>query len=258
MINKKSLRNSLKKFKKNKPFDHCVVDNFLTDDILKKIIKEFPKYDENNWHVYKNQLEDKKTLNAWYLMSENTYALFQYLNSYNFVKLLSKELNVNLISDSGLHGGGLHTHGNGGKLNPHLDYSIHPKIGFERFLNLIIYISPNLKEKHGGHLGFWKHNKKLNAPDELVKEIFPKLNRAIIFRTNQNSWHGLSRPLTLPKGVFRNSLAIYYLKKPSKNAVKRARALYAPQKEQIGNKEIEKLIKLRSGLSTAKTVYKIK
>ena len=64
MINKKSLRNSLKKFKRNKPFDHCVVDNFLTDDILKKIIKEFPKYDQNNWHVYKNQLEDKKTLNA--------------------------------------------------------------------------------------------------------------------------------------------------------------------------------------------------
>lgn len=258
MINKKNLKESLKKFKGNKPFDHCVVDDFLSKNTLKKIIKDFPKYNSNNWHIYKNKLEEKKTINSWHLMPEYTYNLFQYLNSYEFVKFLSKEIKVNLISDSGLHGGGWHCHGNGGNLNPHLDYSIHPKIKLERFLNLIIYVSPNIKEKHGGHLGFWKHNKKLNAPDDLAKEFFPKLNRAVIFRTNQNSWHGLSKPLSLPRGVYRNSLAIYYLKKPSKNAVIRGKALFAPRKEQMEDKEIQNLIKLRSGTNTAKSVYRSK
>ena len=31
-----------------------------------------------------------------------------------------------------------------------------------------------IKEKHGGHLGFWNHNSDLNCPGNLVKEIFPK------------------------------------------------------------------------------------
>ena len=67
MINKKYLKESLKKFKGNKPFDHCVVDDFLSKNTLKKIIKDFPKYNSNNWHIYKNKLEEKKTINSWHL-----------------------------------------------------------------------------------------------------------------------------------------------------------------------------------------------
>jgi len=31
-------------------------------------------------------------------------------------------------------------HAAGGNLNPHLDYSIHPKMGLQRKLNVIIYL----------------------------------------------------------------------------------------------------------------------
>ena len=76
-------------------------------------MNEFPKFDSKDWHVYKNALEDKKTINSWYMMPKNTYTLFQYFNSNEFVSLLSRELSISLYPDSGLHGGGWHCHGDG-------------------------------------------------------------------------------------------------------------------------------------------------
>ena len=115
-----------------------------------------------------------------------------------------------------MHGGGWHIHANNGNLNPHLDYTIHPKMKYQRRLNLIIYLEQTYREKYGGHLGFWSHDKINNLPKHLCKEIFPKFNRAIIFDTSQNSWHGLSTPVKLPKNKFRKSIAVYYLSKPKK------------------------------------------
>ena len=53
----------------------------------------------------------------------------------------------------------------GGNLNPHMDFSIHPKIKLERFLNIIICES-DIKEAHGEHLGLWEHDSK-NIPKAL-------------------------------------------------------------------------------------------
>jgi len=256
MINKKALKKALLSFKGNKPFDHCIIENFLVEETLKNIINEFPDYDSEIWLDYKNPLEDKKTSNAWYRMPEHTYSLFQYLNSNDFTNFLSKEIGEELYADYGLHGGGWHCHSDGGNLNPHMDYSIHPKIKLERFLNIIIYVSPDIKEAHGGHLGLWEHDSKNIQPGNLSKEIFPKCNRAILFNTTQNSWHGMSRQLSLPKGIYRSSLAIYYLRKPSKDADKRGKALFAPRENQKNNKEIAELIKLRSDTKTASQAYK--
>ena len=58
MLNLRNLRKALKEFKKNKPFDHCIVDDFGGIN-FKENSKEFPKFDSKDWHVYKNALEDK-------------------------------------------------------------------------------------------------------------------------------------------------------------------------------------------------------
>ena len=52
---------------------------------------------------------------------------------------------------------------------------------------------------------------KNNCPNKLEKIIKPKFNRAILFDTTQNSWHGLVNPVNTKKNIFRKSLAIYYL-----------------------------------------------
>ena len=81
------------------------------------------------------------------------YSTFCYLNSTPFILKLKKITGIKkLYPDVGLHGGGLHIHGNGDKLNIHLDYSIHPKLKLQRKLNLIIYLGEGWDASWGGEL----------------------------------------------------------------------------------------------------------
>ena len=118
-------------------------------------------------------------------------------------------------------------------------------MNIQRRLNLIIYLENSYKPHYGGHLGFWEHDSKSCLPGKLKKEIFPKFNRAVIFDTSQNSWHGLSRPISLPQKVYRKSIAIYYLCKPQNKHLKNKRALFAPRDDQKKSKSLLKLIKMR-------------
>ena len=245
ILNLNHIKKTLKIFHKD-PFDYCIIDNFFTSQSALKLCNSFPKYSSDIWHVYKSKIEDKKTCNNWNNFDNFTYEVFRQLNSQSFVELISKSIKTELFPDPGLHGGGWHIHANNGNLNPHLDYSIHPKTNLQRRINLIIYLEKNYKVKFGGHLGLWKHDKEKNQPSVLVKEVYPKFNRAIIFDTSQDSWHGLSRKINLPKNIFRKSIAIYYLCSPEKKHLSNKRALFAPRNNQKDSKEILKLIKIRS------------
>jgi Rps23 Pro-64 3,4-dihydroxylase Tpa1-like proline 4-hydroxylase len=256
MIDVENLKAGLANFKNAKPFDHAVVDNFFPNDIARELEKEFLSYESDKWFVYDNQIEHKKALNDWNAFPGLTYKVLSYLNSDEFRKVLSSYVGVDLFADNGLHGGGWHIHGSGGNLNPHLDYSIHPKLGLQRKLNIIIYLSSGLKEEHGGHLGLWSHDPVTNNPGTLISEISPVFNRAVIFDTTQNSWHGMSRQLAVPPGVYRKSLAIYYLCKPDVNADKRMRALFAPRENQKNQPEVLDLIRKRSDVEASVQVYR--
>lgn len=212
---------------KNSPFDHCIIDNFLVDP--ETIESEFLSYDSPEWVEYNNIVQHKKVNCDWFLFPKYTYQLISYLNSPEFVDILSKYTGCKLYSDPGLHAGGWHIHSKGGSLNPHLDYSMHPKLPLQRKLNLIIYLSKDLKEEHGGHLGLWSGK---DTPDKLVKEIAPIFNRAVIFDVGDNAWHGLSRICNVPNGTYRKSIAIYYLTDLQKNTNHRSRALFSLVGEQ--------------------------
>ena len=228
------------------PFYHYFIDNFLDSERAKIISQEFLDYNSNTWFFYNNPLENKKTCNNWYYFGPETYKLFTYLNSKEFISHLQKITGIkNLYPDIGLHGGGLHIHGRGGKLNIHLDYSIHPKLKLQRKLNLILYLGENWNPEWGGGLELWSHNKQTNRPDKKIVTIDNVFNRAVLFDTTQNSWHGFPDPLTCPEGKYRKSLAVYYLTDPPEGTDPRPRALYSPTKEQENNPEILKLIEER-------------
>ncbi|WP_263367664.1 2OG-Fe(II) oxygenase [Edaphobacter bradus] len=241
-------------FDSGDPFRHIVIDNFLREDVARAVAEEFPEFDGPAWSVYNNAIEVKKALNHWDRFPKNTYALFNFLNSDEFVAEMSKLAGVKLWADPGLHGGGWHSHAAGGKLNTHLDYSIHPKLGLERILNLIVYVAPDWREEYGGALGLWADNN--GAPGELRKQISCMFNRAVIFDTSQRSWHGLPEPVTCPPGRARNSLAVYYLCEPRESAADRGRALFAPHGEQANDPGVLELIKLRSQVNTSQSVYR--
>lgn len=237
-------------FLHNQPFNHVIIDNFFTSRIAADLVSEFPDYNSDIWSVYyNNALENKKTCNHWNVFPAATYSVFNYLCSTEFTDNLKVLVNNhNLIPDVGLHGGGWHAHTTSGKLNIHLDYSIHPKLKLQRHYNIIIYLTPEWDSSWGGGLEFWSHNAETNQPLDLVRTIENRFNRAVIFDTTQNSWHGLPKDLVCPPGQVRRSLAMYYVSDPAQSANPRPRALFAPYGDQHKDPMVLDLIKRRAAI----------
>jgi Rps23 Pro-64 3,4-dihydroxylase Tpa1-like proline 4-hydroxylase len=231
----------------DEPFTHCVFDNFLNEDLANRLSDEFEDFNSDRWYTYENPLEVKKTIHDWYCFPSNTYQFLSYLNSSTFIDELKKITGTeSLYPDQGLHGAGWHIHGKGGKLNVHLDYEIHPKLNLLRKYNLIYYLSKDWKPEWGGNLQFWSHDAENNLPKEKVVTVDCKFNRAVLFDASQNSWHGFPEPIDCPEGVYRKSIAMYYLSDVPENIENRKRALYSPTEEQKNSVEIIELIKKRT------------
>ena len=256
MINIDALKNAAAEWREAIPFPHFHVDDFFETDIAKQLEAEMPDFDSEIWHEYGNAIEVKKVCNNWNAFPSVTYRIFSYLNSNDFVSLLGRTLfNDDILSsDFGLNGGGWHIHSRGGKLNTHLDYSLHPKTRQQRKLNIIVYLNSSWQECWGGALGLWG-NESDKAPGPLVKQITPKFNRAVVFDTTCNSWHGLPDPIDCPNRQFRKSLAVYYMTSPSESADTRGKALFAPTESQKNNSEVLDLIAKRSDVRTASSVW---
>lgn len=245
MFNPNTLDKVLSTPIETEPFNHIVIDDFFNESFANALAEEFPDYNDDRWYRYDNPIEVKRTMNFWDRFPKLTYNAFWFLCSQNFSDILSRKIGKQLYADYGLNGGGWHMHGNNGKLNIHQDYSIHPKIPLQRKLNIIIYLSKDWNPEWGGGLEFWSHDSEKNRAKEMVKRIDVKFNRAVIFDTTQNSWHGLPEKLTCPDGVYRKSLAIYYLQEPDESVEMRSKAWYAPYKEQENDQSILEFIEKR-------------
>lgn len=257
-INLNNFSKKLIGFNSKKPFPYTVIDNFFKKSIAKKLEKEFLSFGDKNLHIYNNYCEIKKSSNNWNLFPPLTYKIFTFLNSSEMLEVMSKKLRISkLFSDYGLHGGGWHMMGKNGKLNPHLDYANHPKINTQRKLNLIIFLTSGWKKSWGGETSFYLKNlKNKNMPGNISQKIYPKFNRAILFDVSKYGWHSVEK---VKFNKVRKSIATYYLiPLKEKKLINRQKALYAPVRNQIGNKKILKFIKIRSSSKTFSKVYKTK
>lgn len=257
MICLEAIKKASEGWENNEPFPHCVVDGFFDESLARKLESEFPPFNSDVWYQYESPLEVKRACNNWNLFPENTYQVFTLFNSNHFVNFLADCFfgGKKLYADHGLNGGGWHAHGKGGKLNTHLDYSMHPKLHLQRKMNIIVYLNASWQPGWGGELGFWG-SESSDFPGRLIKSIEPKFNRAVIFDTTCNSWHGLPDALACPDDHFRRSLAVYYLAEPVENADARGKALFAPSELQKDDNKIIELIRLRASSATASQVYK--
>ena len=258
MINEFDYDKLSKEFEEGKPFRHVIIDNFFDDETALKLSNEFPDYnDEKLWAIYNNPIEKKKLTPNWGLFPPTTYRAFTLMNTPEFVEKVKKITGIpNLVADYGMHGGGWHVHTRGGKLNIHKDYSIHPKLGMERRINIIIYLSPDWNEEWGGGLELWSHDAENNKPKECVTKVYNKFNRAVLFDTAQNSWHGLPTETVCPEGVYRKSLAIYYVSEARDCAEPNDRAHFAPHGEQANDQKVLDLIEKRSNTKTSGDIFR--
>jgi Rps23 Pro-64 3,4-dihydroxylase Tpa1-like proline 4-hydroxylase len=188
------------------PFEHIVIDNFLNDTYANTLHDLFPeKFD--NWYTYENPIEVKYTYDDIDKIELPTKNYFYYLSSNTMIDIFRKLTNIHdLTFDEYLHGAGLHCHPNYGRLNVHLDYEKHPITNKERRLNIILFLTKNWNQEWNGQNELWdKDVQKCVVKTDII------FNRAIIFKTNDISWHGLHSPIKCPENIFRKSLAYYYV-----------------------------------------------
>jgi hypothetical protein len=213
--------------------------------------ENFPE-DFENWHSYNNPLEVKYANDNIDTMSEKINNYFYILSTSEMINIFSKLTNIkNLEYDPYLHGAGLHAHPNRGRLNIHLDYEKHPKLfNKERRLNIILFLNKEWNDQWNGDNQLWdKHMKKC------VVKTYPKFNRAVIFKTNDISWHGLPEILNCPEETYRKTLAYYYVSplmsklkidKFGNNGVGyRTKATFIKRPQDEYNEKIDKLYKIR-------------
>ena len=207
-------------FLKAEPYQHIIIPNFLSDEYAGLIHDNFPtNIVDKEWHEYNNPIEYKFANDTLNTMPRCIKKLFNLLSCKEIIDKFSKLSNIeNIEFDPFLHGAGLHIYPQKGKLDIHLDYEKHPYLEKERRLNIILYMNKNWKKEWKGDTELWDKDMK-----ECVVKSPVKFNTAIIFKTNEVSWHGLPEEINCPKDVYRKSIAYYYLTpletKPNSNII---------------------------------------
>ena len=229
---------------------HVCIDGFLSEEAATALRAAFPPGDAPLWHVYDNPLEKKRACSDTARMPPCLRKALCALCGPTVVEAVRRISGVarheELQADPYCHGGGLHSHGVGDKLDLHLDYSRHPLSGLERRLNLIVYLTHEWDASYGGALELWAPGAADPAvPGVLQSALLPRFNRAVLFSTTAPSFHGFPAPLACPPDARRNSLALYYLTPPRPGAPERRKARYVATPGQPHDPELERLRTLR-------------
>jgi 2OG-Fe(II) oxygenase superfamily len=215
-----------RQFRDNQPYPHVHLKDFLEPEIAAQMAAEFPDMTTDAWTRYKHQNENKLGLAKREMFPLLLGEVVDELNSPDFVDWLSRLTGIDgLVSDDMLEGGGLHQSGVGGFLNVHTDFSNHHyHKHWRRQVNLILYLNPGWEEQWGGALELWDREMR-----NCIVKVPPLFNDALIFRTDEISYHGFPDPLRCPEGESRKSLALYYYTEEDGPEVKMRSTDYRPR-----------------------------
>jgi len=197
------------------PFPHLVIDDFLSDALCNRLLAEFPAFENGcavNEHGRpggKAVFERVRTLGPAFSEVDDL------IQTRQFLELIGDITGINeLLYDPDYIGGGTHENRANQELDPHIDFNFHPRRGWHRRLNLIVYLNPVWEDCWGGalelHADPWRRDSH-----EGLKTVLPLKNRCVIFETSERSWHGFRR-ITPPSGhssLSRRSFAIYLYSK---------------------------------------------
>jgi len=191
----------------NQPFPHVHLENFLEPEVARELMTEFPEPDSHAWIQYKHQNENKLGLPRREMFPRRIGHVVDELNSPEFLAWLTELTGIEgLVSDDTLEGGGLHQSSRGGFLNVHADFTMHHHHrNWRRRLNLILYLNDAWQPEWGGAIELWDRDMT-----HCAARILPLLNHALIFNTDENSFHGFPDRMLCPEGISRKSLALYY------------------------------------------------
>src|SRR5581483_1191983 len=155
------------------PYPHAVIDDFLDATSAADIARAFPQPDDAvGWDRFGIKTVEMKLASAREeLFPEPLRRAIRDLNTGPFVGFLERLT----------------------------------RIEAHRRLNLLVYLTPDWRAGYGGELELWD-----TTGTRLVRRVEPLFNRAVIFATRSDTFHGHPNPWTAPSGVYRQSIALYY------------------------------------------------
>lgn len=187
------------------PFPHVVIDDFLDATVAARLVEEIATT-EGEWIFYHHVNERKRGFNDVAAMGPTARQVVAELNDGTMLDVLATLTGIeDLRADPALEGGGFSEVDRDGYVNVHADFLSHSRERtWTRRLNLIVFLNENWSEKDGGALELWDRQVKTAE-----QRIVPTFNRAILFTTTEEAFHGVET-VTCPEGRKRRSLALYY------------------------------------------------
>jgi hypothetical protein len=180
------------------PFPHVVLDGLWDDQQLRAAATEFPPGTDPRWTTYPDPKEYGKRAGDSRMWGPATKAFFEAARSPQTCTALEELTGIGPLTADDI-GGGMHMTGQGGRLDMHRDFNVHPTLPLERRLNVLTFLNDEWDPAWGGVL-------YLGAQREV--EVVPSFNRTVIFACGSDSWHGHPEPIVGEH--WRRSLACYY------------------------------------------------
>ena len=218
-------------FQSGKPFRHVVIENFLDPAVAKGLLADFPPFDKRKALNEHGEVGRKAVFEYVSRISPGYREFYRYINSQPFLEAMSELTGIpDLMADDTLFGGGTHENLDGQALDVHVDFNIDERRMLHRRVNLLVYLNKEWDEAWGGSIEL--HSDPWTPKANQVKSFLPLFNRAVIFETNEYSWHGFKR-IVLPeakKGLSRKSFSIYLYTKdrPVEEVVAPHTTFYVP------------------------------
>jgi hypothetical protein len=224
MISKEILARSAsirESYQEARPFRHVCLDGFLEAPMAERLLMEFPPFDPRFARDEMGGVGSKAVNTDLANIGPSYRELYGYMRSRQFLDSMSQMLGIpGLLFDPHMFGGGTHENLEGQELDPHIDFNYDPVRRLHRRLNLLIYLNKEWDLSWGGAIEL--HSDPRDWERDRVTSFNCQFNRAVIFETNEHSWHGFRR-IRFPesrRGLSRKCISVYlYTKRRPKEEV---------------------------------------
>jgi len=193
-----------------RPFRHVVIDDFFENDYAERLLDEFPSFDQRLAISESGHIGGKAVNTKIAAISPAYEDLYGFISSKPFLEYVSRLSGLpDLILDPAMFGGGTHENLHGQELDPHVDFNLDQAEQLHRRLNLIVYLNKGWCPEWGGGLEI--HSNPRRPEENQIQTYNPIFNRAVLFETNEYSWHGFPK-IELPEDkrhLSRKSISIY-------------------------------------------------